>query len=493
MRVITVGATGRIGRTIVTALAADKFITKVVSLEATTNPIMARPRGEQEIERCNLDLTDDLSDRFRFADAVVYVGWPVVDLGNDNSHTHHLAILENVCESVASAGVSLFVFGSSIGVYSPAPVGQLVEESWPTLGRTSLPSSLQMADGERLVDRLEAAHPLIRVIRLRAGLIACPTAGIRRMTLLGRRIVATALRARCVPDLGPHVLQIVHVADLAQAFCLAVTQSALGSFNITAGPISSDLVAQNVGATTVPISLATAIELLSFARELGLHSIDPQRIQLALEAPLVDTTRALSLLGWKIDHSITSMMEEWTECLETRAVRTRPAQAERHPREPAAPVDYPILYEQSLEFFGSRVHTVQIHQWQEPTEFRGMNVWQLIAFVAREQYRTALRLRSNDHENPESELPQDPLGFSRVDGWDLAAEKGTLAVEARAQVERFMKDTDTDRLLSSVLRDVICDNVILGMCLSRAIGTDEDPGSALLWFVRERLCGFDTG
>jgi hypothetical protein len=341
------------------------------------------------------------------------------------------------------------------------------------------------------VDQLAAAHPVIRVVRLRAGLITCPTSGIRQMTLLGRRMVSTALRARCVPDLGSHVLQIVHVADLARAFCLAVTQSVLGSFNIVAGPISSDLVAQNVGATTVPISLATAIELLSFSREVGLHSVDPQRIQLALEAPLVDTTRALSLLGWKIDHSVISMMEEWTECLGARALRTRPA--ERHPREPAALVDYRILYEQSLEFFGRGVHTIQVHQWTEPTEFRGMNVWQLVAFVAREQYRTALRLRGKDDATIESELPDDPLGFSRVEGWDLAAEKGTLAVEAQGQVAPFVEDENTNRLLSSVLSDVICDNVLLGMCLSRAIRVDEDPDPALWWFVRERLHGFDVG
>ena len=218
MRVIAVGATGRVGQVIVTALAADKFVTSVVSLEAMNTPLGARQKGELDIERCNLDLTQDLSGRFRFADAVVYAGWPVVGVGDDHPDATHLAVLDNICDSVASAGVPLFVFGSSLGAYSPAPVGQLVEESWPTRGVTSLPWSLQMAKGERLVDRLEATHPIVRVVRLRPGLIACPTAGVRGGSLLLRRIVTTALRARCIPDLGSHALEVVHVSDLARAF-----------------------------------------------------------------------------------------------------------------------------------------------------------------------------------------------------------------------------------------------------------------------------------
>ena len=89
-----------------------------------------------------------------------------------------------------------------------------------------------------------------------------------------------------------------------------------------------------------------------------------------------------------------------------------------------------------------------------------------------------------DEATIQSQLPDDPLGFCRVDGWDLAAEKGTLAVEAHEIISR---------LIATVLTDAICDIVLSGMCLSRAIGVSDDPDPELWWFVRERLQGFNPG
>ena len=227
MRVIVVGASGRVGRGIVAGLADEKFIDKVVSLEEGGIP---PPKGRLDkwaVERRSVDLVENLADHFRFADAVVYAGWPV-SIGNDPLSTRHLAVIENVCASVASAGVRLLVYGSSAGAYSPAPAGRPVEESWPTLGLASSLSSLQIAEGEHLVDQFENTHQALRVVRIRPSLIVCPPMmAVRRGSLLGRTMLAAFFQTGFVPDLGSHALQVVHVSDLARAFGLAVTGSVL--------------------------------------------------------------------------------------------------------------------------------------------------------------------------------------------------------------------------------------------------------------------------
>jgi nucleoside-diphosphate-sugar epimerase len=491
MRVIVVGASGRVGRSLVAGLADNKFIDKVVSLEEGEIPAPNERLDRRVLEQRSVELANDLADHFRFADAVVYAGWPVSSVGNGALGTRHLAVIENVCESVASAGVRLFVYGSSAGAYSPAPVGRLVEESWPTFGLVSHLSSLQMAEGEHLVDRLEDTHQALRVVRIRPSLIACPPmTALRRGSLLGRSMMAAFLQSGFVPDLGTHALQVVHVSDLARAFGLAVTGSVLGSFNITAAPITSDLVAQFFGARKLPVTLGAALELLSFSWGAGLHSVDPQTVHLALEAPLLDTTRARGELGWSPDHSAISMLEEWTDYVTTTNV---PRASETHPRASGPPVDYPALYEQSLEYFGRLVHEIGEPQWKQPTGYRGWDIWQLVAFVAREQYRVALLLRGESKEIIESQLPNDPLGFARTDGWDLAAEKGTLAVERCVSAPMQAVGGDTERFLADILPDVICNLVLLGMCLSQVVRIDDTPDPELWWFVHQRMEPFEVG
>ena len=80
-------------------------------------------------------------------------------------------------------------------------------------------------------------------------------------------------------------------------------------------------------------------------------------------------------------------------------------------------------------------------------------------------------------------LPGTRLGFARTDGWDVAAEKGFLAVETCASAPRQAGSGDSERLLADVLPDVICDVVLLGMCLSQVVWNDDTPDPELWWFV----------
>ena len=86
-----------------------------------------------------------------------------------------------------------------------------------------------------------------------------------------------------------------------------------------------------------------------------------------------------------------------------------------------------FLYAQALAFFGEKVHAVRDEQWGTEAE-AGLTVWQLVASIALHQYRVALTARGVKDETIEAQLPGDPLGIAPADGWDLAAERGRLAV-----------------------------------------------------------------
>ena len=71
--------------------------------------------------------------------------------------------------AAAAAGAPALVYASSIGAYAPGPKDHGVNESWPTTGIPSSFYSRDKAEVERLLDRFEAEHPAVRVVRLRPG------------------------------------------------------------------------------------------------------------------------------------------------------------------------------------------------------------------------------------------------------------------------------------------------------------------------------------
>lgn len=162
MRVIVVGATGRVGDAILKGLAAYQQITHVVSL-TEENPTSSSLVDETPIEHRNVDLLDDLSDHFKFADAAIYAGWPI-SARPDGSRARQIQALSNVCQCIGVVGVRVFVYGSSVGVYSSGPPDQAVDEGWPTLESTPSLQLSQLVHGEQVVGGFEAHHPLIRVV-----------------------------------------------------------------------------------------------------------------------------------------------------------------------------------------------------------------------------------------------------------------------------------------------------------------------------------------
>ena len=381
--------------------------------------------------------------------------------------------LSNVCQWIGVVGMRAFVYGSSVGVYSSGPPDQAVDEGWPTLESTPSLQLSQLVHGEQVVGGFEAHHPLIRVVRLRAGMVVCPN--LDRPATIGRKILRwmnEPHRRWFVPDLGPYVVQCVHVDDFVSALCLALTQSVSGPFNVAADPITSDLLAELFGARKIRVAPHHVQRALTLGSRLWLLRGAINWTELALRRQVVDTTRAQHDLGWTIEHPARSIVTDWVEnsgSVTDRAVTKGAVDVGRASVESTS-VDLGSLYAQSLVYFGDKVHAIPDDAWGSTTE-AGLTVWQLVASIALDQYRVALAAHGHDDDTIESQLPGDPLGIAPTDGWDLAAERGSLALVRPDYPRGEEGDFSHDRL-EQLLPRVILNTVRGGSDLGRVLGLE---------------------
>jgi nucleoside-diphosphate-sugar epimerase len=210
---------------------------------------------------------------------------------------------QRVFGAAAEAGVGALVYASSVGAYSPGPKDERVDEGWPTGGIATSAYSRHKSRVERLLDEL-AEGSRMRVVRLRPGLIFKREAAseIRRFflwPLLPNALVRPRL-IPFVPDVDRLRFQVVHADDVGDAYRRAVVGSVDGAFNIAAEPtigppeLASLLRARQV---KVPGKALRAATDLSWRAHL--QPADPGWIDLALNCPLMDATRARAELGWE--------------------------------------------------------------------------------------------------------------------------------------------------------------------------------------------------
>ena len=326
MRIVVVGATGNVGTSTVEALAADPAVEQIVGV--------ARRRPGQErtkVEWRQADIRDaDLVSLFRGADAVVHLAW-LIQPSRDLATVRSVNVdgSRRVFDAVAEAQVPALVYASSVGAYSPGPKDRAVNESWPTGGIRSSFYSRHKAEVERLLDAFEAQQPDVRVVRLRPGLIfkRGAASGIRRLfagPLLPSPLVRKEL-IPIVPDVPNLRFQAVHSLDVGEAYRLAATGDARGAFNIAADPV---LDPQELGRlldarpVRVPGAMLRAGALVTW--KLRLQPSPPGWVDMALQVPLLDTTRARTELGWTPRHSSGETLLELIEGMHDSAGEPTP-------------------------------------------------------------------------------------------------------------------------------------------------------------------------
>jgi UDP-glucose 4-epimerase len=323
MRIAVIGATGNVGTALLRRLQQARTENPAIELVGISRRKPSQDHAPYSgVEWHMADVGTDtgresLTAALKGTDAVVHLAW-VIQPNRDEDAMHRTNVIgtQNALQAAADAGVRHFVCASSVGAYSPASKDQQVTEDWPTGGIASSHYSRHKAAQEDLLDAFERDFPEIPVARVRPGLIFQADAGeeIGRY-FLGPLIPKSILNRLSLPVLpipSQLVFQAVHAADMADAYWRIVDQRASGAFNIAADPIlTPPVVGGLLGAKRVfnlPVSVLRAAVAASWA--LHLQATDPGWIDMASQAPVMNTDRARTLLGWEPTRSSVAAMRE---------------------------------------------------------------------------------------------------------------------------------------------------------------------------------------
>ncbi len=313
MRIAVVGASGNVGSALLRALGDEPEIDHIRGI-ARRLPTLDLPK----VEWVAADIVDGpLEQLFRGVDAVVHLAWAIQPTRDRRTLVQiNVTGSRRVFEAAAAAGVGTLVYASSVGSYSPGPQDARVDESWPTNGIASSYYSRDKAATERMLDRLEAERPELRIVRVRPGVVFQREAAseIRRL-FLGPFVPVSLARPELVPflPLPPSLrIQAVHAHDLADAYRrVIVTPEARGAYNVATEPVlTAAAFARALQAVELPVPSAIMRAVVDATWLARLQPINSGWLDMGLRAPLMSTVRIREELGWVPQHDALSALEE---------------------------------------------------------------------------------------------------------------------------------------------------------------------------------------
>jgi len=338
MRVVVVGGSGNVGTAVLRRFAADETVTSVVAV-ARRVPSQPPPPPYDVARWVQCDVrgpyaVEQLTSAFAGADSVVHLGW-AIQPSHDRRLLHDANVTgtRNVVDACRRAGVRHLVVASSVGAYSPAPDDVPRSEGWATDGVASSSYSVDKAEVERLLDDVSD----LTVARLRTALVFQRPAGqqIARY-FLGPWVPKRALRGYLgtLPWPTGLRLQAVHGSDVAAAYREAVGRHVQGARNISGpgvlrGQDVADVVARG---RLQEVSPAAVRPLLTAAWHARVAPVGPGWLDMALAAPLLDTTRAARELDFRPQWSAVDALRDLVDGIASGAGTASPPLHPRHRR-----------------------------------------------------------------------------------------------------------------------------------------------------------------
>lgn len=313
MKFVVIGASGNIGSAVLREATAQGEH-EVVAVARRTPDL---PSGvETSVTWRAADVTrDDLVPLMSGADAVVHVAWKFqpTHVPEETWETNVLGT-KRVLEAVHRAGVPAVVLASSIAAYSPAVDDSPVTEEWATDGTSTAAYCREKAYNERLFDTFEAAHPDVRLVRMRPAFVFQRSAASeQRRIFAGPLLRPPMLRKELIPLIPvPRGLrfQAVHAGDVGRAFAAAASRDVRGAFNLAAdGLITRVELGDLLSARTVEVSPRMTSQLLSAAWHLRAVGAPGALLDALMRLPVLSSERARTELDWEPHHSGVDALE----------------------------------------------------------------------------------------------------------------------------------------------------------------------------------------
>src|SRR3954469_1549895 len=308
--VAVTGASGNLGTALLRRLTAPEAGVAEVRGLARRRPPDVAPYAGVRWESTDLGEPHSESTLATFldgVDAVVHLAW-ALQPGRHPEALRRVNVegTRRVVRAAVAAGVEHVVHMSSLGAYAPGASGTKVTEDWPTTGIPTSQYSRDKAEAERAVRELLGRHPETVGTIVRPTLVLQPAAASE----IGRYFLGPVVLGlgRLLPPPLAHLLPLplpglavsfIHADDVADALERILDRRASGAFNLAAEPLmDGDAIARALGTTRVPVPglvLRTALHAAFTAR---LVPTEPGWLDIGLQAPALDSTRARKLLDW---------------------------------------------------------------------------------------------------------------------------------------------------------------------------------------------------
>jgi UDP-glucose 4-epimerase len=307
-KIVVTGASGNVGTGVLRALAAalpGDDVVGVCRRPPTHGPVYESVSWHR-VDLSTTSAVEDLAPAMQHADVVIHLALALRPTG-DEDYLYRVNVLGThaVLKAMSAAGVQQLIYASSLGVYAPGATGP-VPEIWLASGQRSSVYSRHKVIAETLVDEFADTHPEVVVARIRPTLVVQrESAWEVRSLYLGPfvpRAVLKLLRRQALPFLplpAGIALQFVHADDVGDAVVRLLQRRVEGAFNLAADILDTRALARLVGARPVAVNPRRIRTIVAALHAAHVVAVTPGWYDVAMNSPLMDTSRARTELGWR--------------------------------------------------------------------------------------------------------------------------------------------------------------------------------------------------